>query len=351
MFRIQSFLVFYVVFGFFSESTAQELLSSNDRPIIKNLVMEGGGIKGIAYGGALLELEKKGILQNVSRVAGTSAGAIQACLLALGYEPKEIIKIIAETPVESFNDDGSVLRASKRMINEYGWFKGDSFLKKIEDVIFQKTGNANLTFADLHTLASSIPFRDLYVTGSNLSEQTLVVFSYETYPEMRVADAVRVSMSIPLYYRGLWVDSKGKTYDVPQKNVKTSLFADGGLLLNFPIDVFDNEKYINGKSDEPMFNNQTLGFRLERCTQIDHELNNKDGLAPFEINDMSSYMAALSGLIMRNVNPPNPKDYERTIYINDNGMSARVRKIEPAEKNLMLAAGQLGVIEYFNRKM
>ena len=44
----------------------------------KNLVFQGGGVKGIAYGGALDVLDKKGILKNIIRVAGTSAGAINA---------------------------------------------------------------------------------------------------------------------------------------------------------------------------------------------------------------------------------------------------------------------------------
>ena len=46
-----------------------------------NLVFEGGGVKGIAYAGALEELENKGILQNIRRVGGTSTGAIRNCAL------------------------------------------------------------------------------------------------------------------------------------------------------------------------------------------------------------------------------------------------------------------------------
>ncbi len=320
---------------------------AQNQPIIRNLVMEGGGVKGIAYGGALLELEKRGILKNITRTAGTSAGAIQACLLALGYSPTEIIKIISETPVESFNDDGTFVKATKRMFSEFGWFKGDSFLQKLESVIYQRTGNSDLTFGQLHKLAETYPFRDLYVTGCNLSEQTLIVFSHETQPNMRIADAVRVSMSIPLYYKGIWLDKAGKVYNKPNEN--TSLFVDGGLLSNFPIDIFDNTKYMNDENQLPQYNNESLGLRLERCLQIDHELYQKEGLAPFEINDMQSYMSALSGLIMRNVKPPNPKDLERTIFIDDHGMSPKIRKVEIEEKNLMLTAGQIGVIEYFNR--
>ena len=45
------------------------------RPTYRNLVMEGGGIRGIAYGGALLELEQQGLLRGIERVGGTSARA------------------------------------------------------------------------------------------------------------------------------------------------------------------------------------------------------------------------------------------------------------------------------------
>ena len=55
------------------------------RPVYRNLVMEGGGIRGVAYGGALEELERQGVLAGLQRVGGTSAGAIQAALLAVGY--------------------------------------------------------------------------------------------------------------------------------------------------------------------------------------------------------------------------------------------------------------------------
>ena len=70
----------------------------------RNLVMEGGGIRGIAYGGALEELEKRGVLAGIRRVGGTSAGAIQAALLAVGYSPQEIIAVLNNTPVQRLND-------------------------------------------------------------------------------------------------------------------------------------------------------------------------------------------------------------------------------------------------------
>lgn len=336
----------FILFLFFS--LLAPATSSGQK--FRNLVMEGGGVKGIAYGGALQELEDKGVLKHITRTAGTSAGAIQACLLALGYSPSEIAEIISKTPIESFNDGGFFLTGSKRLVNKFGWYKGDSFLSRMEDIIYQRTGNSNLTFGELHQLATSHPFRDLYVTGCNLTRQCIEVFSYETHPDMRIADAVRISMSIPLFYRGVWVNEKGKIFENPTPEDKCSLFVDGGLLMNFPVVLFDDKKYFISKDENSLFNPETLGIRLERCEQIEHEISRKSGLAPFEINDFSSYISALSGIILRNTTPAHPRDSERTIFINDLGTSSRVRKVPDDEKKRMMLSGRQGVIDFFGRR-
>ena len=67
-------------------------------PRYRNLVMEGGGVRGIAYGGALQELQAQGILPHIERVGGTSAGAIQAALLAVGYAPDAIVEVSITRP-------------------------------------------------------------------------------------------------------------------------------------------------------------------------------------------------------------------------------------------------------------
>src|SRR5947207_1832085 len=71
---------------------------------IKNLIFEGAGVRGIAYCGAMQELESRGLLQQVERVGGTSAGAIMALTISLGYTAEEIAKIISNTNFQKFND-------------------------------------------------------------------------------------------------------------------------------------------------------------------------------------------------------------------------------------------------------
>ena len=73
---------------------------------IEGLVMEGGGAKGAAYVGALLALEERGVLRHIKRYAGSSAGAMTACLLAVGYSPLEVLHVLKTTDLEGLVKPG-----------------------------------------------------------------------------------------------------------------------------------------------------------------------------------------------------------------------------------------------------
>jgi len=72
------------------------------------LVFEGGGVKGIGFGGALQALADDGY--EIKNVAGTSAGAITAALVAAGYTAKELDGLLREMPFKDFCDEGKIDR-------------------------------------------------------------------------------------------------------------------------------------------------------------------------------------------------------------------------------------------------
>ena len=74
----------------------------------RNMVFEGGGVKGIAYAGAIAVLEDKEILPDIRRVAGTSAGAITAALLALGASSQSVRKIVGGTHLNNARTNSAV---------------------------------------------------------------------------------------------------------------------------------------------------------------------------------------------------------------------------------------------------
>ena len=72
---------------------------------INNLAFAGGGVKVIAYAGALKALKEKDCLKNIQKVVGTSGGAIAALCIALGYQPEEIEDILKKIDFNKFSDN------------------------------------------------------------------------------------------------------------------------------------------------------------------------------------------------------------------------------------------------------
>jgi NTE family protein len=82
----------------------------------RNLVLKGGGIRGIAYCGALKVLDEKNVSADIRRVGGTSVGAIVGALYSTGFTAAEIEAIIFELDIKTFNDgQWFVLGGQKRM--------------------------------------------------------------------------------------------------------------------------------------------------------------------------------------------------------------------------------------------
>ena len=127
-----------------------------------NLVFEGGGVKGIAYAGALQVLTDRGIMPQIKQVAGTSAGAITATLLALGYTAGEIKPIIMDLDFKKFEDGWDPLRIPL----EYGLYKGHTFLVWLQQMITNKNFPADITFADLYKQNNGI---GLFVFATDLN--------------------------------------------------------------------------------------------------------------------------------------------------------------------------------------
>ena len=116
----------------------------------RNLIFEGGGVKGIAYVGAMQVLEQRGILKKIGRVGGTSAGAINALLFALGFDIPSQLQLLESTNFKKFMDDSfGVIQDIKRLTKLFGWFKGDFFSSWTGKIIKEKLGNEKATFKNL----------------------------------------------------------------------------------------------------------------------------------------------------------------------------------------------------------
>ncbi len=320
----------------------------SSEPQVKNLIFEGAGIRGIAYAGVVAELEKQSIMQHVEKVGGTSAGAIVATLVALDYNSNEIARIISSTKMHKFNDGkymfvGGIHRVSKR----YGWYQGVKFSNWIGTLIAAKTGNSEITFAELDAYGC----KELYLTATCLNQQKLVVLSRHNYPNMKVRDAVRISISIPLYFEAVFVDKNGGTFRKPSKQKQLDIMMDGGIVGNFPIHIFDHTDRIDTCTNAPRPNNHTLGIRIDSRAQIQQD-QLQPQLIQQRVSDLGDYISAFYILIIEQLNRPqlSEQDWERTISVSSEGIGPRIRKLSDEQQTKLIESGKKSTEAFFSSK-
>jgi len=300
--------------------------------MIENLVFEGGGIRGIAFGGSLKYMEEEKMLDNIKGLAGSSAGSIISTAIAIGYTSKEIIEIMTNIDFETFKDDSwGIFRDIYRFVTQYGVYKGDSFLRWISNVIEKKTGDKDITFKQIYERYN----KTLVITGCCLNKAETVYFHHENpiYENMPVALAVRISMSIPFYWKPV-------TY-------KNNVFVDGGVLNNYPIWIFDGG-YIGDIdiTEQDTKNSKTLGFKLVgENERNDTKLYNTNN----QIKSIYDYVKSLlNALLIESERRHIKGDYwDKTICINTFNIKSLDFDLNIEDKARLINEGYSAVKKYF----
>lgn len=209
-------------------------------------VFEGGGVKGIGFVGAIAEVEKAGY--HFENIAGSSAGAIVASLIAVGYTAQEIKKELEKLDYNKFKDLGSFGKFLS-ILFKYGMYKGDYFENWMEGLLERK---GITTFGQLITEYPEEKYKyKLQIIASDITNKRLLIlpqdlkhFGFDP-DQFSIAQAVRMSMSIPLFFK------PAKLTDI---HGKEHIIVDGGVLSNYPIWLLDD-----GTTGPPW---PTFGFKL-----------------------------------------------------------------------------------------
>lgn len=298
----------------------------------ENLVLEGGGTKGLAYCGALRVLDRRGILGRLKRYAGSSAGAITATLLAVGYTPGEMETIIGATDFGAFVDDKpGFLRDAYKVLNEWGMASGDYFHGFMGDLIKAKTGNPDTTFAELEALNG----KTLVITGTDVSSMQCRYYCAQLTPDMSVRQAVRISMSIPFMF-------------TPVQDEDGCLHVDGGIVDNYPIHAFDGSY----PGDEAALLNlcpscpKTLGLKI---LTPEEDVGFRITTRPPPIKSLKDFaMAIMSTLMVANERKHlRPSYWKRTVVIKVADLPLTKFDLSDKEKHDLVKAGEDGAIRFF----
>ena len=200
-------------------------------------------MKGIGLGGAVTALMRAGY--EFERVAGTSAGAIAGSLLAAGISERGLVEAMARLDYARVPDRGlpkiPILSEGISLLHAAGAYQGDY----IHGFVRDELGRLGVrTFADLRRTDDgddpNLPPERRYalvVMATDVTRGRLLRLPWDYAllgldpDEQLVADAVRASISIPLYFEPVIVRD-GETGE-------PTTLVDGGVLSNYPIEIFD----------------------------------------------------------------------------------------------------------------
>lgn len=282
-----------------------------------NVVLKGGGVKGIALTGALAVAEERGWSWN--SVAGTSAGAITAALLAAGYKASEVHQIINDLNFKDFEDGDGLFS----LLRKEGIYKGEYVIELMDRLLGKKLGKAEVTFADLpvklRVVATDLTNKRELVFPDDLAGAPYNLPHPESFP---VSHAVRASMSIPLFF---------EPYHLKLPTSPTATLVDGGMLSNFPVGLFN--------PGEALAKQPTFGLFLQAPT---------DG--PTEpTGTLKEFVHALvtTTLEGRDNRDLEQQTYARSIFINTGTYTTTQFNIDQAGKDWLYESGRQAATAFF----
>ncbi|ARF09385.1 patatin-like phospholipase [Indivirus ILV1] len=183
----------------------------------KNLVLSGGGVKGIAHVGALFGLQTLNLLDKITTFSVASVGAIVASLYIIGYTPAELYDFV------KLFDFQKLKNIDINNISNYGLDNGEKLNYVIKRLIKNKCQNENITLKEIYETYN----KKIIYSVVCINDMNVYYLSYETDPEIELYKVIRMSSSIPLYFCPVLYNGK--------------YYIDGGAWDNYPMCCFENQ--------------------------------------------------------------------------------------------------------------
>ena len=186
-----------------------------------NIVLSGGGVKGLIHIGVLQILEENNILKNLNKFCGSSIGSLLCLLLNLELNVRDIETLflcVDSTKFIDFNPENII-----NLMDNLGCESSDSIENIIKIILEKKTNNPLITFKELYELTG----KELTVVGTSIEEYKAYYFNWKNTPDVSVCEGIMISLCVPFIFE-------------PRK-YNGKMFVDGGICSNFPIEYFKDE--------------------------------------------------------------------------------------------------------------
>ena len=187
----------------------------------RNLVLSGGAFKATAFIGCIKFLEARGLCQDLINVIGSSAGAIVALMFVIGLTSEQMTAFVIEE-LEHFQKNEIDLENVLDLFYNLGVEDGTKHVFVFERLLAKKEYDTSITFLQLIKSTG----KNLVICGANVSDAREEYFSADSVPDMRIIDALRISISVPFLLTPVVHND--------------SLYVDASLFDNFPTQYFSD---------------------------------------------------------------------------------------------------------------
>ncbi|MEC8232640.1 MAG: patatin-like phospholipase family protein [Pseudomonadota bacterium] len=262
-------------------------------------IFSGGGTRLSAHIGIISALQDMTI--GFDTLVGVSGGSIIASLYAKGYSVSEMRELALLTDFKQFTDFSLI-----RLLREGGLSSGDVFQKWIDAQL------EGATFEDLSL--------DLHILATDVNGGGPVLFNKKTAPQMKVSEAVRYSMSIPLIFSF--------------KPFKEHLLVDGAILS-------EDALFEDWRGD----GTPSVCFRLQSTEQKRKAIKKNVLQLPQYVGMLiRTFMTAISREYV------NAKYWHNTVVVNTGDISAVDFSLSPEIKNTLYEMGYKTTKEFLPKK-
>jgi len=184
----------------------------------KNLIIGGGGIKGLSFLGTLENLFKIYPFEQFENFSGVSIGSFIIVMLIIDYNINDLKDFFINNDLYYFTD-----YKLSNLLENYGLDKGVKVLNLIKAFFITKNIDIDITFLELYNKTK----KNIYICGSNISKDSIEYFSYNNTPNMKVLDALRISISVPILFTPILFNN--------------DYYIDGVYFEYYPIEPFKND--------------------------------------------------------------------------------------------------------------
>ena len=302
-----------------------------------DLVLEGGGTKLPGLVGAVEALAHGGY--DFHRIAGTSAGAIVGSLTAAGISPPTLRQKVLEQDFGEFEDLSPAFRPVpwlgrvQGLLLHKGMYVGEALHDFLAELLADQGVHTwgDLKFADP---GSAIPAERSYrlvVIVSDVSRGRMLRLPWD-YEEtlgvdadsQSVAEAVCASAASPFFFRPRSLPARPSV-----AGGDSVLGADGGLLSNFPVDVFD-------RKDSKPARWPTFGVMLSARQTAAAEWRPNATTYQYAKSLLSTMINAHD---LRHIDDPSVT--ERTVFVDTTGHSSTDFALTTADKLDLISSGRM----------